>query len=205
MRRSKTFTVDLKTLKPHLPIIICFSVFVIGIVLGSVLVGSFDYVKDFFAGKLELNTNIRLSKDITKIFLDSLKDVFPYYILVFLLGTSVVGSALSPAVLLWYGFCYGSLSGILYSSYALEGIMCNAIIYIPSVLFCAFGLSVLVRDAVSFSYLLSGICIKANKPVNIYSNFKNYCIRGLTTLIFAVVSVVFDVVMSLLFINYFNF
>jgi len=205
MRRNKTFTVDLKALKPHLPIIICFSVFIVGIILGSVLVGSFEPIKELFSNKLEQHIDIRLSKNITKILLDSLKDVFPLYVLVFLLGTSVVGCALSPSILLWHGFSYGSISGILYSTYALEGVMCNAIIYIPSVLFCAFGLAVLVRNAVSFSYLLSGICIKANKPINIYSNFKVYCLQGVITLLFAVSSVVFDIVMSVLFINYFNF
>lgn len=205
MRRSKIFTINLKDLKPHLPIILCFSVFIIGLVLGSLFVGNFDYAKEYFSSSLEHRTDIRIEGNITNIFFDSFKGVIPLYLFVFLFGTSVVGCAMSPLILLWYGFSYGSISGILYSSYDLEGIMCNAIIFIPSVLFCAFGLSLLVRDAVSFSYLLSGICIKANKPINIYSNFKSYCLRGIISFIFAVVSIVFDVVMSSLFIKYFNF
>ncbi len=204
MRRNKTLLLNMSLLKPHLPIIICFSVFIIGVMLGCLLIGNSDFLKNAFFDKLSVYISVRKSNIILDVVVNSFKNIFPYYFLIFLVGTSVIGCALAPVILLYYGFSYGCLSGILYSTFALEGIMLNALVFVPTVLFCAFGLGILLKDAVSFSYLLSGICIKANKPVNIYVQFKNYCTHGIITLSVAAVALIFDIAMSTLFINYFQ-
>ncbi len=204
MQRKRTVYLNFNAIKPHLPIIICFSVFGLGVLLGCLLVGNIGFFKEYFSEQLTAFKAVRAEKVLTDILIDSFKNVFPLYLLVFLVGTSVVGCALAPLIVLWYGFSYGGISGILYSSYGLEGIMFNALIYIPPVLLCAFGLAILLKNAISFSYLLSGICIRLNKPVNIYSNFKEYCLRGAVTLFAALASLLFDTAMSALFIGYFS-
>lgn len=204
MHRNRSFTIDFKSIKPHLPLIICFLILIIGILAGCLIVGNQKFFTDLFAEKLKLFIAVRSDGSSVDIILNSFKNIFPYYILVFLVGTSVVGCALSPCLLMFYGFSYGCISGILYSTYNLEGIMFNSLIFMPCALFCAFGLVLLVKDSISFSYLLSGICIKSNKPINIYSDFKAYCIRGLVSLIAAFTALAFDFGMSTLFMDYFN-
>ncbi len=206
MRRTKSiFSLNLSTISPYLPFIIFSTVFALGVLIGNIAVGRFDVlityssetITDFILARNEFNFYTA--------FKSSAFAVFPMYVIIFLCGTSVVGCVASPIALLYKGFGYGCLSGYLYFTYKLEGIMFNALLLIPSTLTTAFGLVLLAKESFAFSYLLSGICIKSNRPVNVYSNFKMYCTRSLVTVIAALVAVVFDLGMSALFINFFNF
>ena len=205
MQRKKMFTLNLSGFTPDLPFLIFSAIFLVGVILGCLLVGRLDSVLGDATDKFNSFFDIRHNEGFLSIFKNSALSVLPYYIFIFLCGTSVIGCVITPLILLVYGFSYGGFAGYLYFTYKLDGIMFNVLVLIPSVLICVVGMLLLTREAFSFSKLLSGICIKSNKPINIYSNFKHYSVKSLIFLIFAVVSVFFDIGMSLLFIDFFEF
>lgn len=205
MHRTKSiFTLNISNIAPYIPFIFFTVIFVIGVLIGCLSVGNFESLISYASDEITEFISLRKNSGFYELLKSSVFSVFSIYIVLFLCGTSVVGCVVSPFVLLYKGFTYGCLSGYLYFTYKLEGIMLNSLLIIPSVLISVFGLIILGKEAFSFSYLLSGICIKSNKPINIYAQFKIYCIKSLTTLIAAVISVIFDLGMSVLFLNFFN-
>lgn len=205
MQRKKIFTLNISGIKPDLPFIIFSMIFVIGVFLGCFSVGRFEQILNDVTEEFSAFVELRRAAGFFQILKNSFMMVVPYYVMIFLCGTSVIGCVISPVVLAVKGFSYGCFAGYLYFTYRLDGIMFNALILIPSVLVAVIGLLVLTREAFSFAYLLSGICIKSNKPVNIYTNFKLYCVKSLIYIIFAIVAVLFDIGMSALFISFFEF
>ncbi len=205
MHRKRTTTLNFSGIYPLMPFLVFVGVFLAGSLLGSILVGKFDFLEKNAAETLAQFCLIRKSGKLLPLFYDSLSSIFPLYIICFLCGTSVVGCVAAPLLLLYSGILQGSLSGYLYSSYGLEGIMFFALIILPSTLVCAFGLILLAKLAFGFSMTLSGICIKTNKPVNIYADFKVFCVSSIFVFIFAVAAVIFDCGMSAMFIGFFNF
>lgn len=206
MRRNKTFfSLNLNSLLPCLPFLLLLSTFVISVLIGSLLVAKVSYfssyaetfISDFVLERKEFN--------FYTVFKSSLISILPLYMLLFLFGTSVIGCVAVPLIPVVKGLLYGSVSGYLYTSYSLEGIMFNALLIIPSLLVTVFGMVLLGKDAFDFSGVLSKICIKSGKPVNVYNDFKLYCTRSLIALLVAVIAIIFDVGMSALFIKYFNF
>lgn len=205
MQRKKTLTVNLNSIKPHLQFIIFTAVFVVGIVLGCILVGRLESLLNSSSENASSFFELRKTYNILSVLNSALAYSVPYYIIVFLCGTSIIGCVITPIALLLKGFSFGALSGYMYFTFQLEGIMFNALLLIPSTIVCAFGLILLAKESFSFSYLLSGICVKSNKPINIYSNFKAYCLRSLIFSLFALLAVLVDLGMSALFARFFNF
>lgn len=204
-RNSSVLTFNLSTVAPHLPFIIFATLFIIGVFTGCFTVGRFEVFTDYSAEKINDFISIRNDFEFFSVLKDSFFRIFPIYLIVFLCGTSVVGCIASPLILVYNGIVYGFLSGYLCSTHRLEGIMFNALILIPSVLVSTFGLILLAKEAFFFSYTFAGICIKSNKPVNIYSRFKGYCIKSLVSVVAVVLATFLDMSMSVLFISYFNF
>ena len=206
MRRTNNyFSFNLQNITPYLPFLIMSAIYIVGILCGCITVGKFEFLSNFATEKFNEYFSIREELNFYSIFLNSLTTTFPLYIVMFLCGTSAVGFIASPIIVILNGFTYGCVSGHLCATYKLEGIMFNALVYLPFMLISAFGIIILSCESFSFSRLIAGICIKANKPVNIYHNFKTYCIRGLISLSFALISVLTDSALSTLFISFFDF
>lgn len=206
MHRTKSiFTLNLKSVAPYLPFLIFSALFLLGVLVGNLTIGRFDGLINQTAETLSEFVSIRREYNFYTVLKSSVIFIFPIYLVIFLCGTSVIGCIASPLVLICKGFEYGCLSGYLCFTYRLEGIMFNAFLLIPYTLTSALGLVLLSKEAFSFSYLLSGICIKSNKPVNVYSNFKVYCTRSAITVVTALIAVLLDLGMSALFISFFDF
>lgn len=206
MRRKKNlFTFDLSSFSPYLPFAVFSLLFIIGVLIGNITVGRIRTLTDLSTDFLKNFIDLRARYDFFTVLKDAALSVLPYYLVMFLFGASVLGCVTSPVILLCKGIGYGCVSGFLYFTYKLEGIIFNLLIMIPSTLFSAFGLIMLAKEASGFSYLLCGVCMKNSKPVNISADFKNFYIRSLISLAPAAVSIVLDIGMSVLFVNYFNF
>lgn len=205
MHRNGVIKLELKNIKQYLPFIVFTSLFILGIIIGSLSVGSSDYLIGTYTNQLKEFINIRKTAGFLHVFKNSFMFSFPLYFVVFLCGTSLIGCALTPLVLLYKGFAYGCLSCCLYSLYKLNGIVFNALVIILPTVICVFGLILISVRSFAFSYLLSGICIKTNRPVNIYSNFKTYCLFSLLFSVFALLSILIDVGLSAIFIDFFDF
>lgn len=204
-RKKNNFTFNISGFRPYLPFVIFTLIFVLGVFLGSILVCRLDSLYSMSSDKLTELISVKSSSDFGLMFKNSLLSILPFYFLLFICGTSVIGTATTPVILLYKGFSYGCFSGLLYFTYRLEGIMFSALILLPQTLITVFGLLLLAKESFAFSYLLGGICIKANKPINIYSVFKKYCINSGLCLITGFLAIAFDLGMSSLFIGYFNF
>ncbi len=204
-RKKNSFTFNISTLRPYLPFLVFALIFILGVFLGSILVCRLDSLNTVSTDKLSEMIAVKKSADFLQMFKASLLSILPFYFLLYICGTSVIGTATTPIILLYKGFTYGCLSGLLYSTYKLEGIMFAALILLPQTLITVFGLLLLAKESFAFSYLLGGICIKSSKPVNIYSDFKSYCVNSGLCLITGFLAIGFDLGMSSLFISYFNF
>ena len=205
MHRKRTTTLNISGIYPLMPFLAFVGIFLLGSLLGSIFVGKFDFLDNNSAETLAEFCLIRKSGKLFPLFYDSVSFIFPLYIICFLCGTSVVGCVAAPLLLIYTGVLQGALSGHLYSSYGLEGIMFFALIMLPSTLVCAFGLILLAKLSFGFSMTLSGICIKTNKPVNIYADFKVFCVNSIVVFVFALAAVIFDCGMSAMFIRFFDF
>lgn len=204
-RKTSVFNFSLNNIKPYLPFSIFSLIFLVGILIGSVLVGRVRGYFDFSCGIFEDIYNLRSSASFYPIIKDSLLKIFLPYIALFLFGTSIVGFVFIPVIVATLGLRFGLLTGYLYITHNLNGIMFTGLILLPSATVFLFGVVLLSIEAFHFSKTLSTICIKSNKPINIYSEFKVYSIKSVATLVAALVSVILDVGMASLFINYFNF
>ncbi len=204
-RKKKLITLNFKTLKPYLPFSLLALTFVLGVLFGNLFVCKVDSLYLLSVDKLENLYSVKSSLNFLPMLKESLLSVLPFYILLFICGTSVVGTAITPFIILYNGFSYGLISGYLYSTYKLEGIMFSALILLPTTIIAVFGLLLLAKESIYFSYQIAGICIKSNRPINLYSDFKRFCANSGLTLILALISILFDLAMSALFIGYFNF
>ncbi len=205
MHRKRTTTINIGGIYPLMPFLTFVGVFLLGSLIGSILVGRLDFLENHSAERISQFCIIRESGKLFPLFYDSITAFLPSYIICFLCGTSVVGCVAAPLLLLYSGILQGSLSGYLYSSYGLEGIMFFALIILPATVFFAFGLILLAKLSFGFSTTLSRICIKTNKPVNIYADFKSFCMSSIVVFIFSAAAVIFDCGMSALFIRFFHF
>lgn len=205
MQRNGVLSLNFGPVKQNIPFVIFTLIFIIGIFVGCLSVSSSENLTNQYSGFLNEFIDIRKDFNFIDVFKSAFLMSFPLYFAVFLCGTSLIGCAITPFVISLKGFVFGCLSGYLYSTYKLNGIVFNALILIPPTLICIFGLILISVESFSFSYLLSGICIKTNQPINIYSNFKTYCIKCLLFSIFALISVFVDMGMSAMFIKFFEF
>ena len=204
-RKKRIFQLNLSGISPHLPFLIFCLVFIVGVLLGNLFVGKFEYFNGLAVKSFNDFYTARQGADWPMMIKNSFYNILPPYLIIFLLGTSIVGCVCAPSVLFILGIRFGLISGHLYITYKLNGIIFNCLILIPWQLIMLFGLILLTKEAFGFSKTLSGVCIRSNKPVNVYSSFKNYSIKSAITLIAAVISVIFDIGMSSLFMGYFTF
>lgn len=203
-KNNKTITLDLKAITPYLPSLIFTAVFLFGILLGCLSVGKYTHVVDGSASYVNEHLFLRSNATLWLRIKEALLSYFPTYICVFLLGASVIGCVTAPFSLAFIGFSYGCVASYLYKTYELVGVMYCALVVLPGMLVCCFGLIFLAKEAFLFSKTLCEICIMNSKPINVYASFRAYCIRFGTLIICAVVAVILDVGMASLFSKYFS-
>lgn len=204
-RSKRVFNINLNKAVPYLPFIVFTSLFLLGVLLGAIFVGRFNTYHDLALNQFEGFYEIRKTFDTFAIVKESSFCIFVPFIVMFLFGTSIVGFVFIPIILAILGIRFGFLTGYLYITYKLNGIMFSSLILLPSTIVALFGINLLCIEAFHFSKTLSTICINSNRTVNMYNSFKTYCIRSATVLVAPVISVILDVGMTSLFINFFTF
>ena len=204
-RNSRIIKVNFKDISTYLPFTLFAVLFLIGVLIGNLTVGNFDFLKAYTEELFHSFYNIRKEGIWFNIIGDAVFNLLPTYVLIFLSGTSVIGCVCSPLILLISGLNYGFITGYLYFTYSLNGIIFNCLILLPCAIVTLLGVSVLCIEAFNFSRIISNVCIRSEKTANVYLHFKSYCIRSLATLISAFISILLDVFLSYLFIDFFNF
>lgn len=148
---------------------------------------------------------IRQNNDFFKTFLYSLLGFIQLPVISFLCGTSALGLILSPITVVIGSFWYGSVVGFVYTTYGLSGIVFNLfVLLLPSlVLFLILHIS--VKESVTFSRLITTLCIKDTRAVNLYRDFKIFCIKHLILILPIILGALLDVSLFNLFSKYLNF
>lgn len=179
--------------------------FVIGIIIGVMVIGNNDTLLNIAKSDFESYLTIRRNGSFGNIFLSSFLNVLPYALLIFLCGTSIVGIALTPLSVMYRGFCYGLTAAYLYNAMSLQGIAFNSLIIIPTTLITVFGYLTCGREAFNFSINLAKISMPNGQAVSIYNDFRLYCKRSLIYFVFYIASALLDAIMCGSFIKFFNF
>ena len=179
--------------------------YILGIVLGSIFCGYSDFVHSFSKSSLTGFIDLRITCNFIKIFINSFFNFLIYCGIVFISGTSVVGTILVPATILLKGISFGAVCGYMYLEYSLKGIAFNALIYIPSAIIYVFSLIIFSREATIFSLSLAKLFSPNGVCISIYNEFKKYFIRFLIFLLAVFFASLIDSLMSIWLIGYFNF
>ncbi len=161
---------------------------------------AFDYSKDYIINILSNQNNLSF----INLFFDSFVSGLLYAVILFSFGASVLGLALSPFLLSFKGFLYGSVVTYLYSEYALNGIVFHTVFILPSAVLYIIALILFARESVYFSAFLVRLTLPSTAPQNLYIPFKNYCKRYLLIGILILFSSIIDSLISVNFLNKFT-
>ncbi len=140
-----------------------------------------------------------------KILFSSILEVLPFVSLVFLAGTSMAGSILTPLIIALRGGMLGFLSSYLYIHFSLNGIIFNMLIIIPSAVLTSLSLILSGREAFGFSLSLARLAFPGTKTVVLENDFKIYCMRQLFILLFFIAGALLKTVMAISFFSFFKF
>ena len=138
------------------------------------------------------------------IFFSSLLSVLLSAAVLFLSGTSMAGSILTPIILLLRGVNIALVSSYLYAHYGLNGIIFNILIIIPPAVLEGLALTLSAREAFGFSLSIARLALPNKGAVTLDNDFKIYCLRQLFILIFYLLSVIIKVIMVLSFYSFFK-
>lgn len=209
MRRTAIVNLNtsrfIKDLKQHYLTIVFAAFFIFGIAFGSAAVGKNEIINTLSADNFLVYLKVRINQPVYKIFLQAMLNALIVPLCIFLGGTSLVGVALCPAIVLLNGYTYGALAGYLYSEFSLKGIAFNALMLIPSTLIGAVTVIVCGKLAFNFSLILVKSSIPKGQSVNLYNAFQYYCKRFCVALLLIALSAAVDAIMSVAFINFFTF
>ena len=189
--------------KNKISLLLCV-LFLIGAIVSVVL-----YKRTFISNKIPfwLNDYYFSIKQATpfisfsKSFLSLLLIIVTFY----MCGTSMMGIITVPISVSLLGFITGSFIAHIYSQYAIKGVAYTAVILVPSALIFLVALLNTCKYTISFSFNLLKLTFGNNSHKNIADEFKNYCYKYLSLLIFTVLSVILDLFLNNSFLKYFEF
>ena len=177
--------------------------FIFGIFTGSMLFRYLPSIVEFSKNSFLHFFSSRNNASFFKIFIFSFLSALFYSGIIYISGTSVVGTILAPAVIFLKGFEKGAICAYLYFTYSLMGIAFNAIIIIPCSIVYIFSLILFSREATYFSLSLARLFTPKGTSISIYSEFKKYCLKFLLYLLLILISSCIDGVMSVWLIHFF--
>jgi hypothetical protein len=139
-----------------------------------------------------------------KVFTASALQIAPYMCLIFLAGTSMAGSIITPLIIALRGAKLGFISSYLYVHFSLNGIIFNILLIIPSAVLTALSLIFSGREAFGFSLSLARLAVPDSKSVILDNDFKIYCMRQLFILLFYILGILLQTIMVISFYSFFK-
>ena len=186
-------------------LIICLSLFLIGIIFGVSAVSDYKKITDLAKNVVTEFVEYRTNYTFLKIFLNSFFRSVMVLLLFLILGTSMFGVVTVPLTVALLGVFYGSITSYLYSEFALKGIAFNAVIFLPASIVFIIVLLLACRESVNFSLKISGLTISKTVSYNFSNDFKRFLIMFLVFVCFSLISALIDATISSAFIKYFDF
>ena len=140
-----------------------------------------------------------------KILTSAALQILPFAAVVFISGTSMIGSVITPLITALRGAELGFIMSYLYVHFSLNGIIFNLLILIPSAVLTSFALVLSGREAFGFSLSLARLAVPDAKSVTLDKDFKIYCMRQLFIMLLYIAGLLLQVIMSLSFFSFFQF
>ncbi len=196
---------DLKYLKENALMIFLLALTVISMLIGIITSNNHSGLAEFVKESFTEQIKTRAGMSFFKSFINSLLSALPIPIICFLAGTSIVGLVVSPITIVFASFWYGGVAGLLYSTYGLTGIMFNIFVLLPPILLVLFALLLSSCEAINFSRRIAAMCIRDTRPLNLYNDFRGYCLKHILILIIILISSLCDATLFNLFEKYFKF
>ncbi len=181
------------------------AVFVTGVAIGSTVLSKNDWLSQNTETFFDNYIFVHCSNTFFKKLLISFSRYFFILALYFLSGSSMLGIIVTPFITVWQGILFGGVSSHLYRTHGLSGIAFNAIILIPSAVIFTVCCFFAARYAIDFSLMIAKLTLPKSKPASLYLNFKNYCGKFLIFIAVSLVCAIIDIILNLLFLNFFNF
>jgi len=201
----KIFRLDLKLIKANSAFII-FAIFIAaGVITGVLCYKNSDILREEATELFNSHYQFHNQNNFFLIAGQTLLNFIPLILVSFVVGTSATGCVLIPVLPLTAGFLFGIISGYLYDSQQIMGVVYNLLVMLPSSLVAFFGLLLCCRESFGFSKLLATMCINSGRCFNLYADFKNYCIRYIVILALFIVYALIDASLASLFTKYFKF
>lgn len=208
MKKTKIICINefniIKFIKNNKLLLLLLFLFVLGIVLSVVLYRK-DFVSNKFSGWI---FNYYFSTKVNS-FLFSFAKAFISLLLIvvlfFICGTSMMGIITVPLLIGALGFVIGNLVSHIYSVYDIKGVAYTAVILLPSVLIFLSALFVTTRHTINFSFSLAKLTFSNSLTKNVSQEFKGYCFKYISLLVFAFLSAFLDVILNNSFLKYFDF
>lgn len=168
-----------------------------GISLGALLIrGSDSQVLEFAGGLFDYFFTSH-SAGFTRTLAFSFFSYFKYFAVAFFIGMFIPGAVLAPLFMLVRGAEIGLISGLLYQSGLLSGMVRNAAyIFVTSVV-ATMILSLAFREAVGFSLSLFSCSVRGREG-GLSAGFRLYCLRFLIILSFLFATSLLDAGLSVL-------
>lgn len=179
--------------------------FIVGVIVGSVWLTQNNWLTDITKSFLESFISLHKNASFfSKLYSSSIKYVV-ILILYFVTGTSMFGVAVTPFILTWQGIITGNIVSLLYSQYSLHGIAFNAIILIPPCSIFTVCCFFAAKYAIEFSLNIAKTTMPNSRPITLHNYFKEYCIKYLIILSITIVCALIEIILNILFLNFFNF
>lgn len=151
------------------------------------------------------NFSVRCSQGMINAFVASFASAFLFLLVIFLMGLSLWGGAVTALIPFIKGYGYGISIGYLYCAYGFMGILYNLLIILPGAFFC----SVIIAAAAQESFRSSAKFIALYRPAAVtddpHIHIRKYMLSMLWLLFLAALSSAADMLFSLMFSWIFSF
>lgn len=196
---SKIFSL----IRENLIVVIFTLIFVSGVLLGCLIFSGGSFTKeagilaDFFVAS-------KADSSFFRIFFSSFLLSFSFLFLTYLFGTSLLGLAFIPFIIILRGLISGLFLCDLYTSGAINALVVNLLTVIPGTVISVLALISAASKCLNLSYSLGKLSIGDGQTLH-KIDIKRYLSGfALLTLVTAI-SALFEAFMSVAFQNFFNF
>lgn len=196
---SKLFSL----IRENLVVVIFTLIFALGVLLGALIFRGGNLTKE--AGLLaDFFVTSKADSPFFKIFFSSFLLSFLFLFLTYLFGTSLLGSAFIPFIILIRGLVSGLLLCDLYTQGAVNALVINLLTVIPGTVISVLALLSAAVKCLNLSYSLGKLSIgdgQALSKIDIKRYLSSFALLTLIT----VIAALFEAFMSVAFKNFFNF
>ena len=180
-------------------------IFITGITLGSTIFLRNNLLSKKAALFFSEYIQTHLNNSFFKKFIICIARYAVVLVVYFLSGVSLFGVAVTPFITAWQGIIIGRVIAHLYANYGIGGIAFNAIVFVPPIAIFVVTCFFAAKHAINFSIKLANLTMPKTRPMNLCDNFKEYCGKYVIFVGISVICALFEIILNLLFLNYFKF